>query len=101
MMVARGRVYVQIACWAAVQLEHGQQDLESTANGCVFGLVSLFKPSMMQNECSPAGIVHTFHSGHWGNWMFTIASLDTSNSTIRFGKGGFQEARGADKGAEW
>ncbi|CAF4164229.1 unnamed protein product, partial [Adineta steineri] len=44
------------------------------------------------------GLVHAFHSGYWGSWIFEIASVNTSQNTIMFGRGGFQEARGSDSG---
>ena len=40
------------------------------------------------------GLLHTFHGLYWGNWMFEIASVDSTENTILFGRGGFQEARG-------
>jgi hypothetical protein len=44
------------------------------------------------------GFVHAFHSHHWGSWVFEIASSNSTNNTIMFGRGGFQEARGAPDG---
>ena len=41
------------------------------------------------------GIVHMFHSGLWGNWMYTIDEVNKGNSTVMFGRGGWQEARGS------
>ena len=40
------------------------------------------------------GLLHTFHGLGWGNWMFEIASVNSTQNTIFFGRGGFQEARG-------
>ncbi|CAF4219129.1 unnamed protein product, partial [Adineta steineri] len=45
-----------------------------------------------------SGCVHTFHSGYWGGWIFEIASINSTENTIMFGQGGFQEARGSDSG---
>ncbi|CAF4130186.1 unnamed protein product, partial [Adineta steineri] len=45
-----------------------------------------------------SGFVHTFHSGYWGGWIFEIASINSTENTIMFGQGGFQEARGSDSG---
>jgi hypothetical protein len=39
-------------------------------------------------------VVHSFHGEYWGNWQFPVASLDLPSSTIHFGPGGWQEARG-------
>ena len=47
------------------------------------------------------GIVHAFHSGYWGSWVFEIASINATENTIMFGRGGFQEARGRNSGAEY
>lgn len=47
------------------------------------------------------GLVHAFHNGHWGNWMFTIDHVNATSNTIYFGRGGIQEARGSNAGAEF
>jgi hypothetical protein len=47
------------------------------------------------------GIVHAFHSGHWGDWAFQVDSLNVANETLHWSYGGFQEARGRPSGAEW
>ena len=47
------------------------------------------------------GFVHSFHGRHWGSWVFEIASSSSRDNTIMFGRGGFQEARGTDSGAEF
>ena len=47
------------------------------------------------------GVVHAFHSGHWGNWQFAIDGRDNSTQEITWTLGGFQEARGCATGAEW
>jgi hypothetical protein len=39
-------------------------------------------------------VVHMFHPGYWGGWVFQVASIDTSKNMINFSRGGFQEARG-------
>jgi hypothetical protein len=44
------------------------------------------------------GFVHAFHDGYWGSWVFEIASIDSIQNTIMFGRGGFQEARGSGSG---
>ena len=45
--------------------------------------------------------MHAFHGEHWGNWQFLITNQDLSNNTITWERGGFQEARGDNEGAEW
>jgi len=53
----------------------------------------------LSNWSNPStGFVHTYHSGFWGSWVFEIASASSSNDTIMFGRGGFQEARGSGSG---
>ena len=53
----------------------------------------------LKNWTNPStGFVHALHSGRWGSWVFEIASASTSNDTIMFGRGGFQEARGSGSG---
>ena len=42
------------------------------------------------------GVVHMFHGGLWGNWMYEVENWYASNSTITFSRGGWQEARGSD-----
>jgi hypothetical protein len=53
----------------------------------------------LSNWTNPStGFVHTFHGGFWGGWVFQIASSNTTNNTIMFSRGGFQEARGWNTG---
>jgi hypothetical protein len=47
------------------------------------------------------GIVHAFHGGYWGYWVFEIASINATENTIMFGRGGFQEARGWQTGGPY
>jgi hypothetical protein len=44
------------------------------------------------------GFVHAFHGGYWGSWIFEIASSNSTQNTVMFGRGGFQEARGSKSG---
>ena len=44
------------------------------------------------------GFVHAFHSGYWGSWIFQIAAVNSTENSIVFGRGGFQEARGSGNG---
>jgi hypothetical protein len=49
----------------------------------------------LSNWSNPTtGYVHAFHGGFWGSWVFEIASSNSTNNTIMFSRGGFQEARG-------
>ncbi|CAF4888323.1 unnamed protein product [Rotaria sp. Silwood1] len=53
----------------------------------------------LSNWSKPStGFVHTFHGGYWGSWVFEIASRNSTDNTILFGRGGFQEAHGWDNG---
>ena len=53
----------------------------------------------LSNWSNPAtGFVHTFHGGYWGSWVFEIASSNSTENTIIFSRGGFQEARGSGIG---
>ena len=49
------------------------------------------------------GVVQAFRPGHWASWMFEVDSsaVNGSAQTLSWTKGGFQGARGSDKGAEW
>jgi hypothetical protein len=40
-------------------------------------------------------VVHMFHSGLWGGWQFQVSQQQTNASTLHFGYGGYQEARGS------
>jgi hypothetical protein len=53
----------------------------------------------LSNWSNPtSGFVHAFHSGYWGSWVFEIASINSTQNTIMFGRGGFQEGRGSENG---
>ena len=47
------------------------------------------------------GFVHAFQGAHWSSWVFEIASVNSTNDTIMFGRGGFQEPRGWNFGSEF
>ena len=47
------------------------------------------------------GVVHAFHCAHWGNWQFAVSSRNDTSRNITWSYGGFQEARGCDRGSEW
>ena len=55
-----------------------------------------------QNWSRPdTGVVHAFQGSHWGNWQFAVDGQDKDTRQITWSKGGFQEARGARRGAQW
>lgn len=43
-------------------------------------------------------IVHAFHESYWGDWAFTVASVNATSGEVAFAAGGWQEARGAGAG---
>jgi hypothetical protein len=55
-------------------------------------------PRMAQWTNWKNAYVHAFHNSYWGNWMWQIQDINTSDGTIAFSRGGFQEARGSGKG---
>jgi len=40
-------------------------------------------------------VVHMFHGGLWGGWQFQVAGQYPNTSSLQFGYGGYQEARGS------
>lgn len=43
-------------------------------------------------------VVQTWRPYHWASWMFEVGDYDSSTGTFQFSKGGFQGARGNDRG---
>ena len=51
---------------------------------------------------SPKGaVVQTWRPGHWASWMFEVGDYDSQTGNFTFSKGGFQGARGKNKGDEF
>ena len=46
-------------------------------------------------------IVQTWRPGHWSSWMFEVGSYDVGSGQFVFSSGGFQGARGNDRGEEF
>ena len=46
-------------------------------------------------------LVNVWRPFRWANWMFELADYDKNNNNFTFGHGGFQGARGADKGGDF
>ena len=44
------------------------------------------------------GYLHAFHSAYWGTWIFQIASINTTENGLMFGRGGFQLASNRNDG---
>ena len=70
-----------------------------TPGGLVYSSSEEFASRTWKNP--KTGVVHAFHCGHWGNWLFAVDDRDKENNTITWSYGGFQEARGCGNGAEW
>ena len=61
------------------------------------------------SDCADAGlhmpystmegaIINAMHDSRWANWMWEVSKYNTTDNSITFGKGGFQESRGTDNG---
>ena len=46
-------------------------------------------------------LLFVWRPARWANWMFEVADYDPSNNNFTFGKGGFQGARGNNKGGDF
>ena len=85
--------------WGSVNSRGGGASLYTIPSGLRYNeSVGFFNRTWKRPE---SGIVHAFHGGHLGNWMFQIKSRDQDNKQILFDYGGYQEARGSSSGAEW
>lgn len=47
------------------------------------------------------GVVHAFHSKHWGNFQYILDERDQQNHQLKWTYGGFQDRSGDALGAEW
>ena len=70
-----------------------------TPSGLVYSPKEGFASRTWKNP--KTGVVHAFHCGHWGNWMFALDGRNQENNSLTWSYGGFQEARGCGNGAEW
>lgn len=52
----------------------------------------------MQLSPGGGGFVFMMQTHHWGSWVYEIADVGGNGSSIQFGAGGFQEARGGSGG---
>lgn len=57
-----------------------------------------FSPRVATWSNVTAGVVSAFQGEYWGNWQFSIADVDPAAASVVFGRGGWQEARGATTG---
>ena len=55
-------------------------------------------PRMVSWNNSKNAYVHAYHDSYWGNWMYQVQDINTTDGTISFSRGGFQEARGSGRG---
>ena len=46
-------------------------------------------------------LLFVWRPARWANWMFEIDQWDPETKTVGWSKGGFQGARGNNKGGEW
>ena len=47
------------------------------------------------------GVVHAYHSRHWGNFQYLLDERDEQNKQLKWSQGGFQDRTGDTHGAEW
>lgn len=65
------------------------------------GMVATKKTLPNSPYKNPIGaVVQTWRPGHWASWMFEVGSYDAKTGIFTFDKGGFQGARGNEKGDE-
>lgn len=83
--------------WGSTNPPAGSQ--YQVPSGLVWG--KGFSPRAANWSNPSTGIVHAFHGGRWGDWAFSVAAVDGPSSTIHFGTGGWQEARGWNAGSEF
>eukprot|EP01060_Flectonema_neradi_P015227 TRINITY_DN218_c1_g1_i9.p1 TRINITY_DN218_c1_g1~~TRINITY_DN218_c1_g1_i9.p1 ORF type:complete len:814 (+),score=246.12 TRINITY_DN218_c1_g1_i9:42-2444(+) len=51
---------------------------------------------------NPEGaIINVWRPARWANWMFELGKYDSSTNNITFGQGGYQGARGNNKGGDF
>lgn len=84
--------------WATASPPAGNQYV--VPSGLVYD-PSSFSPAVVNWTHPERARVHAFHSGHWGDWAFTVGTLNTTTNTLTFSAGGWQEARGSSSGAEY
>ena len=70
--------------------------------GLVFNATT-FSPRVTRWTRPEEAIVHMFTPYQFALWQFKIRAVNTTNSTLLFGRGGFQEQRGCEQrcGLEW
>ena len=58
----------------------------------------VFRPVLLARWANPRdAVVHMMHNG-WGNVQYTVESMNPSNRTMRFERGGYQHGRGGAVG---
>lgn len=85
--------------WGSINARGGGASLYTIPSGLQYKESDNFSNRTWKRP--ETGVVHAFHGGHWGNWIFAIKSRDDHNKQILFDYGGYQEARGSSNGAEW
>lgn len=51
-------------------------------------------------QTTQGAVIWAWRPGHWANWAFEVDNRSTE-SVFQWTRGGFQGARGNEKGAEW
>ena len=83
--------------WCGNHTEGGGAFTYRIPSGMIAGRETL--PNSPYKNANGA-IVHAWRPSHWASWMFEVDDYDRTTGTFKFGRGGFQGARGSDKGAE-
>ncbi len=86
--------------WCGTKIAGGGPHIYTVPSGMTIGTKKL--PHLPYKN--PVGaIIQAWRPGHWASWMFEVGSFNTDKNgtfTFTFSKGGFQGARGNEKGAE-
>ena len=86
--------------WCGTHIAGGGPHIYTVPSGMTIGKKKL--PNLPYKN--PVGaIIQAWRPGHWASWMFEVGSYNTDTNgtfTFTFSKGGFQGARGNEKGAE-
>jgi hypothetical protein len=81
--------------WVANSPPHGKTF--AVPSGVVYANET-FSPRAATWRNASTGFMHVFHGKYWGNWIFEMKDHSPAESTIEFGAGGTQEARGSNSG---
>ena len=85
--------------WGTSAPVGGRGSTYEITSGLVYSSNEEFASRSWKNP--KTGVVHAFHCHYWGNWQFAVDDRDEESNTIKWSYGGFQEARGCERGQEW